>query len=160
MKLELIAAVGENRELGKDNHLIFDIPGDLKFFARTTRGHTIVMGRRTFESLPGKLPGRHHVIMSRSMESDDPELEIFDSLEAFYQAYDSRPELVYCIGGASLYEQMLSRADALVLTEVQASAPADVRFPAFDPQGWNRRQLEKETEENGLRYRHVRYERP
>lgn len=83
MKLELIAAVGENRELGKDNHLIFDIPGDLKFFARTTRGHTIVMGRRTFESLPGKLPGRHHVIISRSMESDDPELEILTAWRRF-----------------------------------------------------------------------------
>ena len=94
MKLELIAAVGRNLELGRDNDLIFDIPGDLIFFARTTRGHTIVMGRRTFDSLPHKLPGRHHVVISRTMTSDDPDIEIFDSFEAFLEAYGPKDELV------------------------------------------------------------------
>ncbi|WP_276848708.1 dihydrofolate reductase [Faecalibaculum rodentium] len=159
MKLELIAAVGRNLELGKDNDLIFDIPGDLKFFARTTRGHTIVMGRRTFDSLPHKLPGRHHVVISRTMTSDDPDIEIFDSLEAFLEAYGPKDELVYGIGGASLYAQMLSYAGALVLTEVDADADADVYFPAFDADAWKATELGRQ-EENGLAYRHVRYERP
>ena len=150
MKLELIAAVGRNLELGKDNDLIFDIPGDLKFFARTTRSHTIVMGRCTFDSLPHKLPGRHHVVISRTMTSDDPDIEIFDSLEAFLEAYGPKDELVYGIGGASLYAQMLPYAGALVLTEVDADADADVYFPAFDADAWKATELGRQ-EENGLR---------
>lgn len=158
MKLELIAAVGRNLELGRDNDLIFDIPGDLKFFARTTRGHTIVMGRRTFDSLPHKLPGRHHVVISRTMTSDDPDVEVFDSLETFRTAWQDKDVLVYGIGGASLYAQMLEEAQALILTEVEASAEADVYFPAFDASHYRRTVLSRQ-EENGVRYAHVRYER-
>lgn len=159
MKLALIAAVGRDRELGRDNDLVFHIPADLKFFSRTTKGHTIVMGRKTFESLPKKLPDRHHVVISRTMESQDPDVEVQKSLEDFLNRYHDKDELVYCIGGASLYTQTLPLADELVLTEVDANADADVFFPAFDRQDWNREVLSRQ-EENGLHYQHVRYTRP
>lgn len=159
MRLELIAAVGRRLELGRDNALVFDLPADLRFFARTTRGHTIVMGRRTWQSLPGKLPGRHHVVISRTMEPDDPDIEVFDSLKAFYDAYRDRDQTVFGIGGASLYAQMLPEADALVLTEVDAEAEADAWFPAFDRSKYVRTVLDENTEA-GISYSHVRYERP
>ena len=83
MKLTLIAAIGENRELGKNNDMIWHLPQDLKFFRKQTQGHTIVMGRKTFESLPGMLPKRHHVVISRSCTDLGKDVEMCTSVEEF-----------------------------------------------------------------------------
>ena len=87
MKLTLIAAIGKNRELGKNNDMIWHLPQDLKFFRQETSGHTIVMGRKTFESLPGKLPKRHHVVISRTCKDLGEDIEMCESVEEFMKLY-------------------------------------------------------------------------
>ncbi|WP_300941547.1 dihydrofolate reductase, partial [uncultured Dubosiella sp.] len=102
MRLIEIAAIGQNRELGKNNQMIWHLPADLKFFRNETAGHAIVMGRKTFESLPKMLPGRHHIVISKTMAPLE-DVEIFQDPEQFFRAYEQRDEDVFVIGGGQLY---------------------------------------------------------
>jgi dihydrofolate reductase len=155
MKLVLIAAIGKNRELGKDNDLIWHFKKDMRFFRQTTTGHTVVMGRKTFDSLPHKLPNRHHVIISRG-NPDYEDVELFHSIEDFLKAYQDKDETVYGIGGAQIYAQLLPYADELLLTEIDAAAEADAYFPAFDKEKYTETVLDVQ-EEDGIRVRWVSY---
>ncbi len=154
--LTCIAAIGKNWELGKDNQLIWHLPKDLKFFRTMTKGHTIVMGRKTFESLPGLLPGRHHIVISRSNPSLPEEVEIFSSIEDFLQAYQESEEEIFVIGGAAIYKQLLPYCERLLLTEIDASYDADVFFPEFDKDKYKRTVL-SDIEENDTHYQHIEY---
>lgn len=154
--LTCIAAIGKNRELGKDNQLIWHLPKDLKFFRTMTKGHTIVMGRKTFESLPGLLPGRHHIVISRSHPNLPEEVEIFSSIEDFLQAYQESEEEIFVIGGAAIYRQLLPYCERLLLTEIDASYDADVFFPEFDKDKYKRTVL-SDIEENDTHYQHIEY---
>lgn len=156
MKLCMIAAVGQNRELGKENQLIWDFPQDLKFFKEQTKGHTIVMGRKTFDSLPGMLPGRHHVVISRSHPELPESVEVFASIDSFMEAYKDKDEEIFIIGGGSIYAQFLPYADRLLLTEIEQSYQADTFFPVFDKNEYKRTILSDITE-NGVHYHHVEY---
>lgn len=138
MHLTLIAAVDRRLAIGYRNQLLFHLPNDLKRFKALTTGHTILMGRRTFESLPkGALPNRRNVVLSSDKDLRLPGAEVYASLEDALAS--CRPdEHVYIIGGASLYRQTLPLADELCLTEIDAEAPqADAWFPAFDPAQWH-----------------------
>lgn len=135
--LSLIAAIDRNRAIGYENKLLFWLPNDLKRFKALTTGNTIIMGRKTFESLPkGALPHRRNVVLSSSASLSLAGAEVFHSLEDALAS--CRPdEHVYIIGGASLYQRALPLADELCLTEIDAEAPqADVWFPAIDPSVW------------------------
>lgn len=156
MKLCMIAAVGQNRELGKENQLIWDFPQDLKFFKEQTKGHTIVMGRKTFDSLPGMLPGRHHVVISRSHPELPESVEVFASIDSFMEAYKDKDEEIFIIGGGSIYAQFLPYADRLLLTEIEQSYQADTFFPVFDKNEYKRTILSDITE-NGVHYHHIEY---
>lgn len=158
MRLAEIAAVGRRGELGKGNRMVFDLPGDLRFFAKTTRHHPVVMGKNTWLSLPGKLKDRKHLVISRSIEIDDPDVTVYRSAEEFLQDWKDYEGTVFCIGGGSLYRQMLERADELILTEVEAEAEADVFFPAFDKSQFERH-VEGEGQDHGISYQHVCYRR-
>ena len=158
MKLIEIAAIGENRELGLNNDLVWHFKEDMKYFRQHTKGHTIVMGRKTFESLPGLLPNRHHIVISRTNPSLPEEVECFHSVEAFLEAYQSSDEEVYVIGGGQIYREMLAYADTLLLTEIQASTSADVYFPYFDPSQYTKTIIAQE-EEKGIVYQFVKYEK-
>lgn len=158
MRLVEIAAIGRNRELGKDNHMVFDLPGDLRFFAKTTRHHPVVMGRNTWLSLPGKLKDRQHLVISRSLMVDDPEVTVYRCVDDFLREWKDWSGTVYCIGGASLYGQLLDQADELILTEVDGQAQADVFFPSFDTMQFEW-QVIGEGEDHGVSYTHVRYTR-
>ena len=129
MSLNIIAAVAANRAIGYENQLLYWLPNDLKRFKALTTGHTIVMGRRTFESLPkGALPNRRNIVLSRSGQSF-PGCETYASL-AEALAHCTPAEEVYIIGGATVYEQALPLADRLCLTEIDdtpAQADAFVR---------------------------------
>ena len=115
--ITLIAAVARNRAIGLDNRLLYWLPNDLKRFKALTTGHTVVMGRRTFESLPkGALPNRRNVVLSRTGVTF-PGVETFVSLEEALASCGAGEE-VYIIGGASVYDQALPLADRLCLTEV------------------------------------------
>ena len=156
MKLTEIAAIGKNRELGKDNQLIWHFPQDLKFFKEQTKGHTIVMGRKTFESLPGMLPKRHHIVISKSGAKFPEEVEVFSSIDAFVDAYQTKEEEIFVIGGATIYKQMLSLCHRLILTEINQSYDADVFFPEFDKNLYHKKIL-NDIMENGVHYQHVEY---
>lgn len=158
MKLTIIAAIGKNNELGKNNDLIWHLPTDLKFFKEQTKGHTIVMGRKTFESLPGMLPKRHHIVISRSNPSLDERVEIFSDIKTFMKTYQDNDEEVFVIGGAQIYAQMLPFASKLILTEIDESYDADVFFPDFDKSKYHR-SIIHDVFENDTHYKHVIYER-
>ncbi len=134
--ISIIAAVSENNAIGFEGKLLYWLPADLKRFKALTTGHTIIMGRKTFESLPkGALPNRRNIVLSRR-EQDFPGAERFASL-AEALASCSADEDIYIIGGASVYAEALSLAHRLLLTEVHDTpAEADAYFPAFSKEEW------------------------
>lgn len=157
MSVNIIAAIGKNNELGKDNNLIWRLPKDLKFFKETTMGNYIVMGRKTFESLPKKLPGRISVVISRNNLEIDNDIICYHNLEEALNELSNKD--IFIIGGASIYEQTLPYADILYLTHVEASdKEADAYFPIFDEQEWNIENLE-EGIDNGMEYQRKKYVR-
>ena len=122
----------------KTNKLLFWLPNDLKRFKALTTGHTIIMGRKTFESLPkGALPNRRNIVLSSNAATSCPGAEVFTSLEEALSHCDTDEE-VYIIGGESVYRQALPLADRLCLTEIDAEAPqADAYFPQVQPEIWH-----------------------
>lgn len=140
--ISIIAAIDRNRAIGLDNQLLFRLSNDLKRFKALTTGHTVVMGRKTFQSLPkGALPQRRNIVLSKQ-GAICPGAEVYSSLEEALQ-HCSRDEEVYIIGGDSVYHQALPLADSLCLTEVDATAPAaDAWFPAIDPAIWQETERE------------------
>lgn len=129
--IHIIAAVAQNGAIGYQNKLIYWLPNDLKRFKSLTTGHTIIMGRKTYDSLPkGALPNRRNIVLSRSV-SELPGCEVFSTLDEAL-AHCRPDEEVYIIGGASVYQQAMSIADRLCLTEVHATPPeADTFFPDY-----------------------------
>ena len=159
MSFSIIAAVGKNRELGKDGKLVFRLPSDLAFFKETTLGHPVLMGLNTFKSLPKVLPGRKNYVLTRSTDFEAPEgVEIVRDLDKFVADFQNSPEEVFVIGGGMVYAQMLEYADKLYLTEVDAEAEADTFFPEFDKTKYNRVELGA-GEENGLKFTFTRYDK-
>ena len=150
--ITLIAAVASNNAIGFQNKLLYWLPNDLKRFKTLTTGHTIIMGRRTFESFPkGALPNRRNVVLSR-MGTAFPGAETFPSLEAALAACQEEED-IYIIGGASVYEQAFPLADRLCLTEI-ADTPqeADAFFPCFSREEW--KVASKEAHEADERHAH------
>ena len=151
--ISLIAAVGKNNELGLDNHLIFNIPGDLKFFRNTTLGKTVIMGRKTYESIGKPLPKRINIVVSNSLKETDG-ITIINSFEEVLEKYLNSEEEAFIIGGESLYNY----AQNIYLTKVYANAVADKYFPSFDENNYNQTLL-GENKENNLEYKHILYRR-
>lgn len=139
----LIAAIDRNNAIGYKNELLFYVPNDLKRFKELTTNHTVVMGRKTFESLPkGALPNRRNIVLSRKKGITYPNTEVFENIQ---EAIDSceESELVYIIGGAEIYKQCMHLADKLELTEIDAVAPAsDTNFPRVDKAIWKEEKRE------------------
>lgn len=155
--ISLIAAVGKNNELGLDNHLIFNIPGDLKFFRNTTLGKTVIMGRKTYESIGKPLPKRINIVVSNSLKETDG-ITIINSFEEVLEKYLNSEEGVFIIGGESLYNYFINYAQNIYLTKVYANAVADKYFPSFDENNYNQTLL-GENKENNLEYKHILYRR-
>ncbi len=158
MSFSIIAAIGKNNELGKDNALIWHLPGDLKFFKETTTGKTIIMGRRTFESLPRMLPNRHHIVISSS-NNFPQEVSVYNTIDDLLKDYKDSNEELFVIGGASIYKAFLDLSNKLYLTEIDAEDKnADAYFPTFDKSLYDMEVL-KENEDEGIKYRHVLYKK-
>lgn len=155
--ISLIAAVGKNNELGLDNHLIFNIPGDLKFFRNTTLGKTVIMGRKTYESIGKPLPKRINIVVSNSLKETDG-ITIINSFEEVLEKYLNSEEEVFIIGGESLYNYFINYAQNIYLTKVYSNAVADKYFPSFDENNYNQTLL-GENKENNLEYKHILYRR-
>ena len=155
--ISMIACVGENLELGKNNELIWHLPNDLKYFKKTTLGKTVIMGRRTFESLPGVLPKRRNIVLQSSNRNISG-VEIFHDIKSILEAVQNEEE-VFIIGGASVYRQFLEYASKLYLTEVKASFPdATVYFPKFNKELYDKRIIDS-NKDNGIEYDFAVYEK-
>ena len=128
MKLAIIAAVAENRAIGKGGALPWHIPEDLRRFKRLTMGHALLMGRKTFDSIGRPLPGRRNVVLSSRPVHG---VESYQSVEAALGALADQ-ERVFAIGGGQLYAQLLERADEVYLTIVHTTPEADVFFPPYE----------------------------
>lgn len=157
--ISIIAAVAKNRAIGYKNKLLYWLPNDLKRFKTLTTGHTIIMGRKTFESLPkGALPNRRNVVLSRS-EKEFPGCEVFPSLKEALK-HCQPDEDVFIIGGASVYSQAMTVANRLCLTEIDDTpADADAFFPPYGD--WNVAEREEHDvdEKHAYRYAFVDYVR-
>lgn len=157
-KITIIAAIGKNRELGKNNDLIWHLKGDLQFFKECTTNHKIIMGMNTFKSLPKMLPNREHIILSHRDISIDG-ATVFNNLEDLLTYLNKIDEEVFIIGGASVYKLFVPYADELILTEIdEEDLSADVYFPEFNKEEYERIIL-KENSDNGVSYKHVSYRR-
>ena len=157
--INIIAAVAQNNAIGYQNKLLYWLPNDLKRFKQLTTGHTIIMGRKTFDSLPkGALPNRRNVVISRSVQSL-PGCEVYTSLDEALSHCEA-DEDIYIIGGASIYEQALPIAQRLCLTEIaDTPAQADVFFPNYS--SWHEvwREDHSIDEKHPQRYSFVDYEK-
>ena len=155
--ISIIAAVARNRAIGYENKLIYWLPNDLKRFKALTTGHTIIMGRNTFLSLPkGALPNRRNIVLTRSQKAF-PGCDVYASLEDAL-AHCDKDEDVYIIGGASVYRQALPLADRLCLTEINDTPEkADTFFPPYDDWKEVRREDHEKDERHEYEYSFVDY---
>ena len=134
-KLSLIAALADNRVIGIHNRMPWHLPADLQHFKRLTMGKPMIMGRRTWESLPGLLPGRPHVVVTRDPDYVAPGAQVVHSLQQALDAYPEADELML-VGGANLYAQALPLAARLYLTYVHIAPEGDAFFPEVDAAQW------------------------
>lgn len=133
MAISMIAAVGKNLELGKNNDLIWHFKEDMKFFKETTMGHPVIMGRKTFESLPKALPGRKNIVISANPEYKADGAEVVTSVEEAIKLAETEDTDAFVIGGGRIYAEFLPYADNLYITEINAECPdADTYFPDFN----------------------------
>lgn len=130
-----IVAAAENNAIGKDNQLLWHLPNDLRFFKRTTTGHTIIMGRKTYESVGKPLPNRRNIIVTRQTEYAAEGAEVVHSLMAALERCAGEEE-VFVVGGAEIYQQALPILNRIYLTRVHVALPGDSFFPELDEQAW------------------------
>jgi len=155
--ISLIAAIGKNNELGKDNQLVFHIKEDMRFFRETTTGHPILMGRKTFESIGRPLPNRTNYVITRHPEDLPDGVEPVRDLRQFLESWQDSEEELFAIGGATIYEAVLPYATTLYLTEVNATvSDADTFFPNFDKSLYTKTLIKKGSE-NDLVYSIIKY---
>jgi len=135
--ITIIAAIGANNELGKNNDLIWYLPADLKRFKKITTGHTIIMGRNTFESIGKPLPNRRSIIITRNTSYKKEGCEVVHSLEDAIELIQDQDN-AFIIGGAQIYHEAIEKnlVDQLDITEVHQDFNADVYFPFIDKATW------------------------
>ena len=162
-RIAAVVAIGRNRELGKDNKLLWHIPDDLRRFRALTKGHPIIMGRKTFESIEGyvggPLPERTNIVITRNPDWVYDGVVVARSLEeAVETASEIDNEVIHIGGGADLYRQALPVIDKLYLTLIDAEAEADSFFPSYEKE-FTKKVFEEECEWNGLKYKWIDLER-
>ncbi|MCC8360016.1 dihydrofolate reductase [Salinimicrobium sediminilitoris] len=159
-KVTLIAAAGENNELGKDKDLVWHLPDDFKRFKKLTTGHTIIMGRKTFETFPQLLPNRKHVIITRKQDYNPEGTIVVNSLEKALEKAkeDSQP---FVIGGGEIYKLSMAKADCIELTRVHGTFEADTFFPEIDEKKWKlvASETHPKDERHNFAFTYLTYER-
>lgn len=157
MILSIIAAVGKNNELGKNNDLIWHLDGDLPFFRKVTTGKTVIMGRKTFESLPKALPNRRNIVLTSDNTYTADGADVFSDFRKVLEEVKDEEE-VFVIGGGSIYSLFLPFAERIYLTEAEAEdSEADVFFPEFDKSLFRR--ISIDFGGTDIKYEHVLYEK-
>ena len=150
MSFTIIACIGKNRELGKDNDLVFHFKEDMRFFRESTSGHTVVMGYNTWLSIGSRaLPNRKNIVISFNEVELPKGVEQIHNLNEYAEANRDSNEEIFVIGGGSIYKAFLPYANKLLLTEVDASVEgATVYFPEFDPTDFNKETIAQLKENN------------
>ncbi|OZI66608.1 dihydrofolate reductase [Bordetella genomosp. 11] len=157
-RLTLVVAYSRNRVIGRDNGLPWKLPGDLAHFKRTTLGHPIVMGRKTWESLGRPLPGRTNIVITRSPGYAAEGATVVPDIDAALRAAGATDE-VFIIGGAQIFSAVLDHADRIVATEIKADIDGDAWFPLLPSFRWRESSRQPQPAENGYEYDFVVYER-
>lgn len=159
--ITLVVAKSDNQVIGRDNQLIWKLSSDLKRFKQLTSGHPIIMGRKTFESIGKALPNRRNIVITKNKNWNSEGIEVVHSLEEALKKAKSLDSTIFILGGGTIYEQSISLADAIEVTEVHAVFEGDAYFPEIDNRTWkevNRENFSKD-EKNEFNYSFVRYER-
>jgi dihydrofolate reductase len=156
--LSLIAIVARDGGIGQNNALLWHLSEDLQHFKRTTLGCPVIMGRKTWDSIGRPLPGRRNIVVTRNAAWNAVGADAVTDLESALKSAADAPK-VFVIGGAQLYAAALPWADELVLTEVDAQAPADTFFPAWERSAFTETQRDAHTDASGLSYAFVTYRR-
>ncbi len=134
--LSIAVAVGENFAIGKNNQLLWHMPADLKFFKQTTSGHTVVMGRKTFDSVGRPLPNRRNIVITRDPDLKIEGVEVVNSLDEALAITQTEDKPVFIVGGAEIYRQALPKTQTLYLTTIHHNFDADTFFPEIDRNEW------------------------
>ena len=160
MKLSLIVAMATNRTIGINNQMPWHLSADLKKFKKITMGHPIIMGRKTFESIGRPLPGRQNIIISRDPHYQQQGCSVFNDIDSALQSCAESDE-VFVIGGATLYEATLARADRLYITEIQQAFDGDTWFPEIKQEQWREVAREDIMDDSSIdfNYSFIVYER-
>ncbi len=144
MKISIIVAIAENNAIGKDNKLLWHIRDDLKLFKRTTLGHVIVMGRKSYESIGRPLPGRTNVVVTRNEHYRPDGVEVFSSLKSVFEHFSKTEKEIFVIGGGEIYRQTLETAHILHISHVETRVEdADTYFPEVNWEDWEMTDEEK-----------------
>jgi dihydrofolate reductase len=145
----MIAAMANNRVIGKDNKMPWHLPEELSYFKKVTMGKPIVMGRNTFESIGRPLPGRKNIVISRNQSLQIDGVTVVNSINAAIEAGDNCDELMI-IGGAMLYKEMLLKADVLYVTEIELEVEGDAFFPDYNEFQWEKKNFERHESKSGI----------
>ena len=160
--LSIIVAKAQNNIIGKDNKLLWHIPEDLKMFKKLTTGHTIIMGRKTFESLGRVLPNRKHIVFTQNpdFKVNDENVKVIHSMLEIQEYIESKEEN-FVIGGAMIYNLLMPYTNKMYITEIHKDFEGDTVFPKINLDIWKEvsREKGKDVKENNLDYDFVKYER-
>jgi len=156
-RIYLVAAVASNGIIGANGALPWRLPEDLQHFKRVTMGHPLIMGRKTWESLKGPLPGRDNIVVTRTAGYEAPGASVASSLEAALALCLGEP-VAFVIGGSSLFAESLPLAAGLVMTEIYKDFEGDTWFPQFERSRWKESQRERHVTADGMKFDFVLYE--
>jgi len=144
--ISIIAAIGKNNELGKRNELLWNLPADMKHFRDTTKGCTVIMGQKTFESIGNPLPNRRNIVLTQDDSFQPQGVEIAHSLDELFKLLEktlNKDKEIFIIGGGQIYKLFIEKADKLYITHVNAEFPdADTFFPEIDKNKWQKMKSE------------------
>ncbi len=132
MKLSLIVCMAKNRVIGRGSEIPWDVPGEQKIFRRATSGHTVIMGRKTYESIGRALPRRTNIVVTRQSNYDAPGCTVVSDISSALDAVPDEEDEVFIIGGGQLYAETVDRADRIYLSILSTEIDGDITFPEFD----------------------------
>jgi dihydrofolate reductase len=160
--INIIVAMSTNFVIGKNNDLPWHLPTDMKYFKETTNGHTVVMGRKCWESIPEKyrpLPNRNNIVMSRDPNYVANGATVSDDLERILVSHENSDKQVFIIGGAELYKEAFKYATKVYLTQIYANIEGDIYLEGLETGKWCLKEGSEVYEENGLKFRFELYEK-
>ncbi|MDG5788911.1 dihydrofolate reductase [Evansella sp. AB-P1] len=152
--ISMIVAMGENNVIGLNGDMPWHIPNDLKYFKRVTSGHSVIMGRKTYESIGKPLPNRRNFVITHNQAFSVPGVEVCHSLQELDQLVTSNEE-IFVIGGATIYKELLPKADRLYITKIHDQFEGDTYFPQFKEEEWKIVSMEQGTVDEKNKYPHT-----